>query len=412
MPPVPIGLEWAITYPIEIKNLGITKLKYQIDMSRMEKLNQDNHDFRVFEIQNPEGTLRSNEISHIFTLFRPLEAKKYALDLPIKISDIEGPSVEPYTLRLRGTGYHLVQEKPEEVQFYEDLPVCRAHLNDDGSMAAFSTESIDFGDISHDEPSRRFVILYNLNPTQKLKFDFQKTRLICGDELFLEPMSGELKPNSHCNIKMTLLPGKYPCNFEGEIQCSIDWENEDRRALDEARSVATNTNVPEVSEYLFIRLKKRAMITKMHLGADLREGESLIENIVNEAMHDILESDEFDRLLDESNKAKAGIYERAITDEAAPAEEDLVIAEERKGNSQAEGVSSNSRHGEAYEEQLMEVSGVNSEELFRKRMYMQKPFVDLMEFILEDTLFNLMEEATYDEFDLGQPPRIYIRKDE
>ena len=59
----------------------------------------------------------------------------------------------------------------------------------------------------------------------------------------------------------------------------------------------------------------------MHLGADLREGESLIENIVNEAMHDILESDEFDRLLDESNQAKAGIYESSITNEAAPAEE-------------------------------------------------------------------------------------------
>jgi len=86
--------------------------------------------------------------------------------------------MEPYTLRLRGTGYHLEQEKPKEVQFYEDLPVCRAHLNDDGSMAAFSTESIDFGEIAQGEPSRRFVILYNLNPTQKVKFDFQKTRLI------------------------------------------------------------------------------------------------------------------------------------------------------------------------------------------------------------------------------------------
>ena len=32
---------------------------------------------------------------------------------------------------------------------------------------------------------------------------------------------------------------------------------------------------------------------------------------------------------------------------------------------------------------------------------MQKPFVELMEFILEDTLFNLLEEATYEEFDLG-----------
>lgn len=147
-------------------------------------------------------------------------------------------------------------------------------------------------------------------------------------------MSGELKPNTHCNIKMTLLPGKYPCNFEGEIQCSIDWESEGGRGVDEARSVATNTNVPEVSEYLFIRLKKRANITKMHLGADLREGESLIENIVNEAMHDILESNEFDRLLDESNQAMAGIYEYAITNEAAPAEEDLMLVEETK---QAQG---------------------------------------------------------------------------
>ena len=34
-------------------------------------------------------------------------------------------------------------------------------------------------------------------------------------------------------------------------------------------------------------------------------------------------------------------------------------------------------------------------------MYMQKPFVELMEFILEDTMFNLLEEATFEEFDLG-----------
>ena len=94
LPPVPIGLEWAITYPIEIKNLGITKLKYQIDTEKLEELNKANYDFRVFEIQNPEGTLKSNEIQHIYTLFRPLEAKKYSLDLPIKISDIEGPSPE------------------------------------------------------------------------------------------------------------------------------------------------------------------------------------------------------------------------------------------------------------------------------------------------------------------------------
>ena len=40
-----------------------------------------------------------------------------------------------------------------------------------------------------------------------------------GDNIKLEPMSGELKPNSHLNIKMTLIASRYPTHFEGEIQC-------------------------------------------------------------------------------------------------------------------------------------------------------------------------------------------------
>ena len=51
-----------------------------------------NYEFRVFEIQNPEGTLMPNETQYIYSLFKPLEAKDYELELPIKISDIEGPS--------------------------------------------------------------------------------------------------------------------------------------------------------------------------------------------------------------------------------------------------------------------------------------------------------------------------------
>ena len=41
---------------------------------------------------------------------------------------------------------------------------------------------------------------------------------------------------------------------------------------------------------------------------------------------------------------------------------------------------------------------MNDQDLFRKRMFLEKNFVDLLEFMLEDTLFNLMEEATYEEF--------------
>ena len=43
---------------------------------------------------------------------------------------------------------------------------------------------------------------------------------------------------------------------------------------------------------------------------------------------------------------------------------------------------------------------MKNDEIFRKRMFLDKNFVDLLEFMMEDTIFNLMEEATYEEFDL------------
>jgi hypothetical protein len=126
IPPVPIGLEWSVTYPIEIKNLGITKLKYKVELDNLEKLNEENHGFRVFDIENPEGVLMPNEIQYLYTDFRPLESKNYRVELPIKVSDIEG-LVQDITLKLNGVGYQGEANKPKEIQFYEDLPKCRAH---------------------------------------------------------------------------------------------------------------------------------------------------------------------------------------------------------------------------------------------------------------------------------------------
>ena len=134
----------------------------------------------------------------------------------------------------------------------------------------------------------------------------------------------------------------------------------------------------------------------------MREGESLIENIMNEAMNDILESDEFDKLLDDCSQAKAGIYASAITNHGIPSTESVALDTEReRGQIEETKEVFLNRPGAAYEDELKEVSGMDDSELFRKRMFLQEPFVDLMEFMLEDTLFNLMEEATYEEFDLG-----------
>ena len=90
-----------------------------------------------------------------------------------------------------------------------------------------------------------------------------KLNAFSGDNLKLEPMSGDLKPNSHVNIKMTLTASRFPTNFEGEICCSIDWEDS-KYAEQETRSMHTNTAMPDTSEYLFLRLKKRSKIVSNH----------------------------------------------------------------------------------------------------------------------------------------------------
>lgn len=360
IPPIPIGLEWPVTYPIEVKNLGITKLKYQIDLTPLEELNQKNHDFRIFDIQNPEGVLMPNETQYIYTLCKPLEAKNYDLDLQIKVSDIEG-IVQNITLKIRAVGYHFESKKPKELPFYEDLPKCRANLNlnEGGSLAAFSTEEVDFGDVQKGIPARRFVILYNLSPFQKLKFDFAKTGLMCADEINLVPISGELEPNSHKNIKMTLTSARIPTFFEGEIQCQIEWEGQDDNHMHGTKSANTGTAVSD-SEYLFLRLRKRSKIRDyMVYGVENRD-EPLLENVLKDAINDILESEPNEEMPYLKGHDPSNLY-ASVEETKVPSCQDLTphIVEtfpEKKNQNR-----------EAFEDHLKLMSGFNEQELSRKR---------------------------------------------
>jgi hypothetical protein len=143
----------------------------------------------------------------------------------------------------------------------------------------------------------------------------------------------------------------------------------------------------------------------------------MTENIMHEAIHEILEDNEFDQLLDKMKTSPMPrIYASDVNDEPVPNKEFIKpkkasgTFESDEEDMEDEQVAEYESINPGYEKMLKEVTAVDEQEIFRKRMFLNKPFTDLMEFMLEDTLFNLMEEATYDEFDLTQPPKIYIRK--
>jgi len=61
---------------------------------------------------------------------------------------------------------------------------------------------------------------------------------------------------------------------------------------------------------------------------------------------------------------------------------------------------------------LKDLTGNDEEDIMRKTFFLDTKFTGMLEYMLEDTIFNLIEEATFEEFDLTQAPKIYIRKDQ
>lgn len=53
-----------------------------------------------------------------------------------------------------------------------------------------------------------------------------------------------------------------------------------------------------------------------------------------------------------------------------------------------------------YTNNIKELTGNDEDDILRKTAFMDKKFTDMMEYMMEDTIFNLIEEATFEEFDL------------
>ena len=126
----------------------------------------------------------------------------------------------------------------------------------------------------------------------------------------------------------------------------------------------------------------------------------MVDNFVLEALHEIMESGDLDKALTDCEQRPACLMSAHITNEKPPGFEVLAQA-----LPDAEETVFRNQNTARYEEELMRASGLDQveggdQEVFRKRMFLETNFVDMIEFMLEDTLYNLMEEATYNEFDL------------
>jgi hypothetical protein len=122
-------------------------------------------------------------------------------------------------------------------------------------------------------------------------------------------------------------------------------------------------------------------------------------------MNDILHDKEMDQLLDNCFETSGGIFNQIVTSDHEPPSTNKIYQEVKEP---AVGL----KDLKVYRNNLRELTGNEDSDIDRKSYFLDKQFTDMLEYMLEDTIFNLMEEATYEEFDLMQAPKIYIRKDQ
>jgi len=138
----------------------------------------------------------------------------------------------------------------------------------------------------------------------------------------------------------------------------------------------------------------------------MRENEPMFDNILQDCLKEVLEDQETEKLFQKLKDEPIGLFS-ILNEENPPTSEDVtgyVLPAQ-------EVINDKDYDYPPFERELKSITDYEGDQLLKKRLLLDSRYKNLIEYMLEDTLFNLMEEATYEEFDLCQIQRTYIRKD-
>lgn len=383
--PQPIGLGVGITQPIELRNLGDNKVTYEVDTTALVAFTKSNFEFSIFEIQNKEGNVEANELGYLFINFKPLENKLYSVSLPIIVKE-RNVQIQVLSLEIIGRGYHAIKElKPQTNSIFEGLPLCRTSFLPDSSQVGFSIEEISFGQMEYGVPSTRIVVIYNKNPSLELKFSFKDTEIICGDDLVLDPVSGTVSPGSQLPIKLTLSSNRIPTVYEGELECMITWENTSKTTGKNNSRKALEGKDSGFSECIFLRIRKESCADRSPMEIADCEAE-LLKNIFREAIQSIISEESTYSILNSLDSQPREVM-ASVSNDPPPSMSHLFTLED------------------ICETQEKQCEPVYSSD----RLFLLNEFTEVSNLILENTLFNIISEAVYQETDLCSIGKTYIR---
>ncbi len=222
----------------------------------------------------------------------------------------------------------------------------------------------------------------------------KKKKLYSDDVLLLEPVKGRIPPKSHMNIKMTLKASIMPSAYEGEIECLVNW----------IQLAGDETQAGELlvgnDEYLYLRIKKQPVLENVtKVGGELATDEPLLEGVLTGMLKEILDDPCLDEMAKRVQEQPTALYPE-IDNDLPP---DITYLSSKL-------VEDEKAVEDLFADYIKESNACDVKELDRKMLFLNQDYVRFTESIFDNTLFNIIQEATHGECDLMKAPRTYISK--
>ncbi|XP_041477861.1 LOW QUALITY PROTEIN: cilia- and flagella-associated protein 65-like [Lytechinus variegatus] len=239
--PVPIGGVINPKQVYELYNGGGMEVMYQLDLTALEQIQEENFNHRIFDCLNPKGVIPAGRTAKVEWIFSPLEAKTYMVDVPIHI--IGGDTA---LITFTGVGYdkrNLGTTMPmtDGTELTGVPSVQSIPLNE--QLLYASEERVAFGNLPLFSEQRKVVYLTNRSPSHTVSFEWYVTSEDDSQVLDIQPPQGTLHPGEGCMCKVVFTAIGEPSFYDLDVICEVadetimaeyrkelqDWEAEKER---------------------------------------------------------------------------------------------------------------------------------------------------------------------------------------
>ncbi|KAJ3591519.1 hypothetical protein NHX12_006652, partial [Muraenolepis orangiensis] len=215
--PVAIGVFSPPRQVYELYNGSAVVVHYEVDMSALQQLQEENFQHPVLCCLDPQGAVRPGGTAQLEWLFFPLEAKTYNVDIMIHIRggdsmvvNFEGCGFDPRAPGSSASGY-----LPEGRQ---SVP-CVQRLALPGQVVFLSEERVSLGDVPVHSSCTRIVFLTNVSQTEAVQYAWELPEVVQ-----VNPDQGRLGPGETILCVVILNTTGCAVHYQLDLICQITME--------------------------------------------------------------------------------------------------------------------------------------------------------------------------------------------